>query len=104
MMLNRRSFLGLAAGLAIADHGAETAAPVRVIDTHIHLYDPSRAQGVPWPNKDNKVLYRASLPDRYRPIAQPHPAASFSELPLALQQPWPQWWPTRRTPPRSRPE
>jgi L-fuconolactonase len=69
--MNRRSFLGLAAGLAIADHGAETAAPVRVIDTHIHLYDPSRPQGVPWPNKDNKVLYRTSLPDRYRPIAQP---------------------------------
>lgn len=69
--MNRRSFLGLAAGLAIADHGAEAAAPVRVIDTHIHLYDPSRPQGVPWPNKDNKVLYRTSLPDRYRPIAQP---------------------------------
>ena len=42
-----------------------------IIDTHIHLFDPTRPQGVPWPNKDNKVLYQPALPDRYRKIAVP---------------------------------
>lgn len=37
-----------------------------VIDTHIHLFDPFRPQGVPWPTKDDPVLYRPALPDRYR--------------------------------------
>jgi len=42
-----------------------------VIDTHIHLFDPSRPQGVPWPNKNNpahKVMYMPSLPSRYRTV------------------------------------
>jgi predicted TIM-barrel fold metal-dependent hydrolase len=69
--MNRRSFFGLAAGLALADQGVTAAAPIPIIDTHIHLYDPFRPQGTPWPNKENKVLYQTSLPARYRPIAQP---------------------------------
>ncbi len=69
--VNRRTFLGAAAGLAVAGEGAESAAPVPVIDTHIHLYDPFRPQGVPYPSKAIKILYQTSLPARYRPIAQP---------------------------------
>ena len=42
-----------------------------IIDTHIHLFDPRRSQGVPWPPKDNTVLYHPALPDRYRKIATP---------------------------------
>jgi predicted TIM-barrel fold metal-dependent hydrolase len=42
-----------------------------IIDTHIHLFDPARPQGVPWPAKDNPVLYRAALPDRFRKLAVP---------------------------------
>ncbi len=49
---------------------ANTAA-IPVIDTHIHLYDPFRPGGVPWPNQANEVLYKTSLPARYRPIAEP---------------------------------
>ncbi len=41
-----------------------------IIDTHIHLFDPSRHQGVPWPPKDSKI-YRSTLPARYRELASP---------------------------------
>ncbi len=47
------------------------AASIPIIDTHIHLFDPTRPEGVPWPDKTNAVLYRPALPDRYRKIAVP---------------------------------
>jgi predicted TIM-barrel fold metal-dependent hydrolase len=53
--------------LAAATAGAQPA-PQRVIDTHIHLFDPTRPQGVPWPPKDNATLYRPALPHRYRDL------------------------------------
>ena len=68
--MNRRTLLGGAAGIALTDTVAQAAA-IPIIDTHIHLFDPTRPQGVPWPNKDNKVLYQPALPDRYRKIAVP---------------------------------
>jgi len=42
-----------------------------IIDTHIHLFDPQRPQGVPWPEKSDAVLYQPALPERYRKIAAP---------------------------------
>jgi hypothetical protein len=42
-----------------------------VIDTHIHLFDPSRPGGVPWPEKTDTVLYRPALPDRYAELSEP---------------------------------
>jgi predicted TIM-barrel fold metal-dependent hydrolase len=60
----RRTFLA-AAGVAAA---APLAAGIPIIDTHIHLFDPNRPQGVPWPGKDNAVLYQPALPDRYRKL------------------------------------
>ena len=42
-----------------------------IIDTHIHLFDPTRPQGVPWPEKTDAVLYKPALTDRYRKIAVP---------------------------------
>jgi L-fuconolactonase len=68
--VNRRTLLGGAAGLALTDTVAQ-AATIPINDTHIHLFDPTRPQGVPWPNKDNKILYQPALPDRYRKIAVP---------------------------------
>ena len=53
--------------MAAAAAGAQ-AAGMPIIDTHIHLFDPGRPQGVPWPAKDNAVLYRAALPKRYRAL------------------------------------
>src|SRR5215472_9870044 len=44
------------------------SASVPIIDTHIHLFDPTRAQGVPWPPKDDVALYKPALPARYRKL------------------------------------
>jgi L-fucono-1,5-lactonase len=60
--IDRRTFL---IGGALA---AQTR-PIPIIDAHIHLFDPTRPQGVPWPAKDNAILYKPALPDRYRKIA-----------------------------------
>src|SRR5437868_9845289 len=68
--MQRRTFLEIAAVTALGSGSAE-AAGIPIIDTHIHLFDPGRPQGVPWPAKDNAVLYKAALPDRYRKIAAP---------------------------------
>lgn len=46
--------------------------PIPIIDTHIHLFDPTRPQGVPWPDKVKQPsLYQPALPARYRKIAAP---------------------------------
>jgi len=46
------------------------AAFIPIIDTHIHLFDPTRPQGVPWPAKNDSVLYHPALPDRYRSVTK----------------------------------
>jgi predicted TIM-barrel fold metal-dependent hydrolase len=43
---------------------------IPIIDTHIHLFDPNRPQGVPWPDKTDVALYRPALPDRYRAVTK----------------------------------
>jgi L-fuconolactonase len=62
MTIERRTFL-------IGATLAAQAKPIPIIDTHIHLFDPTRPQGVPWPAKDNAILYKPALPGRYRGIA-----------------------------------
>jgi len=42
-----------------------------IIDTHTHFYDPTRPQGVPWPDPNDKVLYRRVLPADYKALAIP---------------------------------
>jgi predicted TIM-barrel fold metal-dependent hydrolase len=47
---------------------------IPVIDTHIHLFDPFRPGGAPWPSANNPahaVMYKTSKPDRYRPVVEP---------------------------------
>jgi predicted TIM-barrel fold metal-dependent hydrolase len=41
------------------------------IDAHTHFYDPARPQGVPWPSKDDKRLYRTVLPGEFKKLTQP---------------------------------
>jgi L-fuconolactonase len=67
--MDRRTFLASSAGLAGLNLSA-TAGSIPIIDTHIHLFDPRRPQGVPWPEKDNKVLYKPALPDRFRHVTE----------------------------------
>jgi L-fuconolactonase len=43
-------------------------ASIPIIDCHIHLFDTTRPQGVPWPSKTDTVLYKPASMDRYRKI------------------------------------
>ena len=75
MSTTRRQFLAstaLAAG-ASACTTPPTAAPLVIIDTHTHFYDPARPGGVPWPGKGDALLHRTTLPADYRaqPVPQP---------------------------------
>src|SRR5271166_3012301 len=67
--MNRRTFLSVAASMAAPVMGADVGS-LPIIDTHIHLFDPRRPQGVPWPGKDDKILYRPALPDRFRRVTK----------------------------------
>ena len=75
-MMTRRDFLrtttrasALAAGLPLGC--VQTNHSPGIIDTHTHFYDPTRPQGVPWPPKDDSVLYRRVLPRDFRALAEP---------------------------------
>jgi predicted TIM-barrel fold metal-dependent hydrolase len=73
--MERRGFIKSAAGAALAAvfepaMRADNRAPV--IDTHIHLFDPTRQGGVPWPEKAATTLYKPALPPRYSSLAEPH--------------------------------
>lgn len=39
-----------------------------IIDSHVHFYDPTRPQGVPWPRRDDKVLYRRVMPEHCKAL------------------------------------
>jgi L-fuconolactonase len=70
--LNRRTFLkSTAAAGSVPTLFAAPMHNVPVIDTHIHLFDANRPQGVPWPPKDSPIP-KSSLPDAYRKLAAPH--------------------------------
>jgi L-fuconolactonase len=42
-----------------------------LIDTHIHLYDTERENGVPWPPESDEVLYKPHLPEEFAKAAKP---------------------------------
>ena len=93
--MQRREFLSL--GAAIAGGWAATkvtrALPVKtpVIDTHIHLFDPRRPGGIPWPEKTDTALYKAALPDRFARIARPFGvvgAIVIEDSPLISDNDW----------------
>ena len=68
-MITRRTFLAQAALAAVPLCADET---IRIVDTHTHFYDPTRAQGVPWPDPKDTLLYRTVVPAEYRKLAEPH--------------------------------
>lgn len=47
-------------------HADQPSLPI--IDTHIHMFDPTRPGGVPWPPKTDRILYKPALPERYRSL------------------------------------
>jgi predicted TIM-barrel fold metal-dependent hydrolase len=75
-MMQRREFLAGTAAAALWAGIAEAAAPladIPIIDTHVHLFDSRRPQGVPyagspeWAKEKNGV----ALPATYRAFAEP---------------------------------
>lgn len=76
--MTRRSFLrstAVVTGATLLPTHA-TSAPAAsqgppAIDTHIHLYDPTRPAGVPWPPPTETVLYRPHLPPDFHAVARP---------------------------------
>ena len=75
--MDRREFITTAvASTAVMGTSAATGAAIKkysvpIIDTHVHLYDPTRPQGVPWPSPEQASIYRRFLPADYRKIAEP---------------------------------
>ena len=64
-------FIGLAAALSShAKPASELPKVKHIIDTHIHLYDTDRKEGVPWPPKNDKVLYKPHLPAEFNRVAK----------------------------------
>ena len=73
--LNRRHFLTGVAATAVAAlprHAGAQGAPIPIIDTHIHLFDPNRPQGAPYSGpRAAGAAPIAAYPDRYRKLAMP---------------------------------
>ena len=42
-----------------------------IIDTHIHLYDPFREEGAPWPPPEDELIYETTRPERWLERAIP---------------------------------
>jgi L-fuconolactonase len=43
---------------------------VPALDAHTHFYDPQRPEGVPWPAKQDKLLYRTVLPGEFKKLTK----------------------------------
>lgn len=94
--MNRRRFLWNATlatlGATESMHSSVAAGrtPFPILDTHIHLFDPTRPGGVPWP-LPNDPIYKPTLPARYESIAAPFGvvgAIAVEASPLASDNDW----------------
>jgi L-fuconolactonase len=93
--VQRREFLkggaSIATGLTAGRIADALPATVPIIDTHIHLFDPRRPGGVPWPEKTDTALYKPALPDRYARLARPFGVVGAIEVeasPLLSDNDW----------------
>ncbi|WP_437221824.1 amidohydrolase family protein [Planctomicrobium sp. SH661] len=77
-VVSRRQFLRagvLTSSLfALSTHAQEAPRPFnkyssQIIDTHLHFYNPTRQEGVPWPGPDDPLLYRKTMPEDFQNIA-----------------------------------
>src|SRR5215469_2660804 len=65
---SRRAVLGASAALTAASLAGAREGEIPIIDTHLHLYDPTRPQGVPYPPGPNPPQ---ALPNQYREDVSP---------------------------------
>jgi L-fuconolactonase len=93
--LQRRDVLKLVAlsagSIALEPSLMASPSPVPIIDGHVHLFDPSRPGGVPWPPADDTVLYRPALPERFVALAALFGvvgAVAIEASPLASDNRW----------------
>ncbi len=77
--MKRRNFLSAAGAFTAGAALAKPGGAIPVIDTHIHLFDVGRPQGVPWPSKDSPI-YKTALPERFRKLAVPHGVVGAIEI------------------------
>lgn len=68
MRLSRRTLLAATGASATAMMGAAPETAIPIIDTHFHLYDPTRPQGAPFPFTPNAPPF---LPHHFRETAAP---------------------------------
>jgi L-fuconolactonase len=61
-----------AVGFIPATASAQTKKSRPIIDTHIHVYQVTRAGGVPWPPPANKTLYKDFGTEAYKKVAREH--------------------------------
>ncbi len=66
VLVKRRTFL-LSAATALG-----AGLPFPAVDTHIHLFDPNRPGGIPWPPATDPVRSRPTYPERFRKVAGRH--------------------------------
>lgn len=92
--MHRRDALRLGlftAGSALAARALPASHPIPIVDAHIHLFDPTRPGGVPWPEKTDTALYKPALPERYRALSAPFgvvAAIAIEASPLASDNDW----------------
>jgi predicted TIM-barrel fold metal-dependent hydrolase len=67
--MSRREFLQQTAAFATMPFAVP--AKIRAIDTHTHFYDPTRPQGVPWPQPAETLLYRPYYPKEFVALTEP---------------------------------
>jgi len=91
MSIDRRAAIGCIVGSAVGIGAAKAA--VRqvkppIVDTHIHLFDPTRPQGVPYAGAPNLPTAKTgAFPSVYRSIAEPLGVVGAMKIEAS---PWPE--------------
>ncbi len=69
--MERRTFLATLGAGALVPLVSDQSSAIPIIDTHIHLFDPTRPQGAPYTGPKNAGPPVPALPARYRALAVP---------------------------------
>jgi len=93
--MRRRDVLRLAslsaAAAALSRVARGQTEPGPILDAHIHLFDPTRPGGVPWPLKSDTAIYKPSTPERFEALTAKFGvvgAIAIEASPLASDNDW----------------